>query len=765
MKDKTNERQLSIIFLFIAGAFALILLSFAYLSTSLTLRYQESETKMLSVELFYLMDEEAKNTTGENRGEILSEYFTVHAADYADEGISMWLTDAEGNVLAEGVDNASEFKASYLEGLKDGKSVFKIQNGKTPLFLADMEICIIRSFSDGEYRLVVANDGSKERQIQRMQYVVFFSIGVILAIILIVLISNIISRYKVKIIRLATMDELTGLANRKSFTAEYKRRVLRAYDERTDKSLFLLDIDYFKQINDQNGHSVGDAALVLLADHIKKFVEETGGIAGRWGGDEFIGLINLSVEDARTGLFELCKTIREDSQKDEPAFTISVGLTPVDGEKTLAEVCEYADVALYDSKKKGRNTVTVFTESLLSVVEESGSRREKILKEFKTTEGMSLNSEKSEKTDLRNQDRDLIRMLRERFLISIVFAVKWMTPFVAAGGILIATAFLFDAASIDLSTLSVDERSELGSITSVATYLKFLGDTTFNFMLPVFSAFMAYSLAGESAFMAGFVGGYMVIDSNSGFIGATIAGLAAGIISREISLFTERLPRFIRGAAPIVIYPVFNLTIVQAISFFLITPAASALGSLFNMILNSARGQSPALVCTLAAGMMSVDMGGIINKIAYNYGLASIAAKDTVIMAAVMAGGMVPPIGIAISGFIFKDRFSKEEKNNGVFSLFMGLSFITEGALPYVIIDVTRVIPSCIAGSALAGLLSSVFGCTLPAPHGGIFVLPVVGHPLLYCAAIGTGAMFTALILGMLKKRRKILPDLNQQAL
>ena len=757
MKDRTNERQISIIFLFIAGAFALILLSFAYLSTSLTLRYQESETKMLSVELFYLMDEEAKSVTGEDREEALAEYFTAHTLDHADEGISLWLTDAEGHVLAEGAGNASEFKASYLDGIKDDKAVYKIQNSKTPLFLADREICIIRSFADGEYRIVVANDGSRERQIQRMQYAVFFSIGVILVVILIVLISNIISRYKVKIIRLATMDELTGLANRKSFTAEYKRRVLRASGERTDNCLFLLDIDYFKQINDQNGHSVGDAALVFLADHIKTLVEENGGIAGRWGGDEFIGLINLSVEDARSRLFELCKTVREDSVKEEPAFTISVGLAPVEGEKPLAEVCEYADVALYDSKKKGRNTVTVFTEDLLSVVEKSGSCREKILKEYNAAEGMSFTYEKSIKPDIRSQDRDLLSMIRERFLTSIVFAVKWMTPFVAAGGILIATAFLFDAASIDLSTLSVDERSELGSITSVATYLKFLGDTTFNFMLPVFSAFMAYSLAGEAAFMAGFVGGYMVIDSNSGFIGATIAGLAAGIISREISLFTERLPRFIRGAAPIVIYPVFNLTIVQAISFFLITPAASALGSLFSMVLNSARDQSSSLVCAMAAGMMSVDMGGIINKIAYNYGLASITSKDTVIMAAVMAGGMVPPIGIAISSFMFKERFSKEERNNGVFSLFMGLSFITEGALPYVITDITRVIPSCIAGSALAGLLSSVFGCTLPAPHGGIFVLPVVGHPLLYCVAIGGGSMFTALILGILKKRRKTI--------
>ena len=290
-------------------------------------------------------------------------------------------------------------------------------------------------------------------------------------------------------------------------------------------------------------------------------------------------------------------------------------------------------------------------------------------------------------------------------------------------------------------------------MTSISTYLKYLGDTTFNFMLPVFSAFMAYSLAGENAFMSGLVGGYMVINTNSGFIGAAIAGLAAGIISREINLFTDRLPKFIRGAAPIVIYPIFSLTIVQAISFFMIQPATVAMGSVFNTILDNAKIFSKPLACTIAAGMMSVDMGGIINKIAYNYGLASITAKDTLIMAAVMAGGMVPPIGIAFSTLLFKDRFCTDEKNGGILALFMGFSFITEGALPYVITDFARVIPSCIAGSAVSGLMSSLFGCRLPAPHGGIFVLPVVENPVLYLVSILTGSLVTALILGFLKKK------------
>jgi fructose-specific phosphotransferase system IIC component len=185
----------------------------------------------------------------------------------------------------------------------------------------------------------------------------------------------------------------------------------------------------------------------------------------------------------------------------------------------------------------------------------------------------------------------------------------------------------------------------------------------------------------------------------------------------------------------------------------LINPSTAALGSVFNTLLDYSKTTSKPLACTLAAGMMSVDMGGIINKIAYNYGLASIKAKDTMIMAAVMAGGMVPPIGIAISAALFKEKYTTEEKNGGIIALFMGLSFITEGALPYVITDFAKVIPSCIAGSAISGLMSSLFGCRLPAPHGGVVVLPVVEHPLLYLLSIFTGSLLTALLLGFMKKK------------
>ena len=752
--DKANERQLSIIFVVIIGAFSLFILTIAYLSTGLLQNYQEAETKMVSVELSYILDDVASKSWSGNRDMNVIKIFNDHTADGKYKGISLWVTDSSGHILAQADNNKSEFPSAYLEA-EDSTSVMSMWTSGTRLFLADREICVSHGFFNGDYRLIVFNDGAQERYIQRTQYAVIFSMSMILVIVLIVLISNIISRYNEKLIRLATTDELTGLANRKSFTADFNTKRERAEDDTaSEQSLFLLDIDFFKQINDSKGHASGDAALVLLADHIKEYVAENRGMAGRWGGDEFIGTVSLPVEEAYSSLLAMCSKIREDSQRDVCTFTVSVGVTPVYRAMTLYELCENADKALYESKQHGRNTVTVFEKPQNEEASKDAEDVNAVIVADSVKAGESTSADVHEISHLAmDQERDsLISVLKERFLSSIVFAVKWMTPFVAGGGILIALAFLFDAASIDLSTLSVDERSGLGSITSIATYIKFLGDTTFSFMLPVFSAFMAYNIAGESAFMAGFVGGYMVINTDSGFIGATLAGLAAGVVSREINLFMNRLPKFLKGVAPIIIYPVFSLTIVQAISLFMIMPLTNLLGSVFDTILSFAKSQGINVVCTVAAGMMSVDMGGIINKIAYNYGIMSLETKENIIMAAVMAGGMVPPIGIAISVFIFKKRYSKEDRHGGLAALFMGLSFITEGAIPYVITDFLRVIPSCIAGSALAGFLTAVFGCTLPAPHGGIFVLPVVGHPFRYMAAVAAGSLLTALLLGILKR-------------
>ena len=263
---------------------------------------------------------------------------------------------------------------------------------------------------------------------------------------------------------------------------------------------------------------------------------------------------------------------------------------------------------------------------------------------------------------------------------------------------------------------------------------------------------MAYGIAGEDAFMAGFVGGYMTIDSNSGFIGAMIAGFAAGVFANEIQRFTKHLPSFVRKVAPIVIYPLFNLLLMQGLSWVVITPLSKALGQLFTSLLDSAMATSSVLAGAFSALMMATDMGGIINKVAYTYAVNGLEAGNTGFMASVMIGGMVPPVAIFLSMLLFKNKYTQGQKDRGPITLFMGLSFITEGALPYVFTDVVRVIPSCMVGSAVAGALSALFGCQLPAPHGGIFVLLVMKHPLLYLVALAAGSLVAAALLGVWKK-------------
>jgi fructose-specific phosphotransferase system IIC component len=244
----------------------------------------------------------------------------------------------------------------------------------------------------------------------------------------------------------------------------------------------------------------------------------------------------------------------------------------------------------------------------------------------------------------------------------------------------------------------------------------------------------------------------MTIQTNSGFIGAMVAGFVAGVLASEMTQFIGRLPKVIQKAAPIIIFPVLSLLLMQVIASLIIAPISGVIGDFFSMLLDAAMNTDAHLANTLAGAMMAVDMGGIINKVAYNCGVEGLAIGRTAFMASVMAGGMVPPIGVAISMWMFRKKYNQKERDRGISTLFMGLSFITEGVLPFVFTDLKRVIPACIAGSALAGLLSSVFGCTLPAPHGGIFVIPVMHNSLLYLLAIAAGSLLTAVILGRWKK-------------
>jgi PTS system fructose-specific IIC component len=334
---------------------------------------------------------------------------------------------------------------------------------------------------------------------------------------------------------------------------------------------------------------------------------------------------------------------------------------------------------------------------------------------------------------------------------SLLNAVSKMIPFVAGGGILIAIAFLIDGASVDMNALSPEVRANFGSITPLAAGLRDVGSAAFSFMLPIFAAFFARGLAGNHAFMAGFAGGYLASQGSAGFAGALLSALVAAAVVRLLGTFLNETVPLIRRVAPVIIYPVLSLLVMYLTMAFIIEPFASAFDALLTGMLTALLPGDRTLLGAVCGAMMATDMGGPINKAAYHFGTASIAAGSPEIMAAVMVGGMVPPCGIALCMLLFRKRFTEGEYDLAPSTFIMGLAFITEGALPFVLTDFLRVIPSCMVGSALAGALSMVFGCTLMAPHGGIFVFPVVGSPLLYVVALAAGSLLCALVLGLLK--------------
>lgn len=330
--------------------------------------------------------------------------------------------------------------------------------------------------------------------------------------------------------------------------------------------------------------------------------------------------------------------------------------------------------------------------------------------------------------------------------------VSHMLPFVVGGGILIAIAFLIDGFMVDLNSLSVAERGNFGTITPLAAMFKSIGGTAFGFMLPILSGFIAMSIADRPGLAVGFVGGAIAANGTSGFLGALVAGFLAGYTIRLLKKLFSKLPDSLEGIKPVLLYPLIGIFVVGVIMTYVVEPPIGALNVMINNGLNGMNDASAILLGALLAGMMSVDMGGPVNKAAYVFGTASIAAGNYNIMAAVMIGGMVPPIAIALATLFFKNKFTAEEKKAGPTNFIMGLSFITEGAIPFAASDPLRVIPACVAGSAVAGALSMAFHCTLMAPHGGIFVFLTVGNPLLYLVALLAGSAVACVLLGVLKK-------------
>ena len=331
--------------------------------------------------------------------------------------------------------------------------------------------------------------------------------------------------------------------------------------------------------------------------------------------------------------------------------------------------------------------------------------------------------------------------------------VSHMLPFVVGGGILIALAFLIDGFSVDIHSLSDEMRANFGTITPTAAALKGIGNTAFGFMLPVLAGFIAMSIGDRPALAVGFVGGMIASQGKSGFLGALLAGFIAGYLIVFLRKVFGKLPQSIEKIAPVLLYPLFGILIMGLLMNYVIEPPIGALNTALNTGLTNMSGSSKVLLGMIVGGMMSIDMGGPFNKAAYVFGTASIAAGNYDIMASVIIGGMVPPCAIALATLLFKQKFTKEERESGPVNFIMGLAFITEGAIPFAASDPLHVLPSCIVGAAAAGALSMAFGCTLMAPHGGIFVFPVVEHALMYLVALVIGTIIGAVLLGLLKKK------------
>ena len=332
-------------------------------------------------------------------------------------------------------------------------------------------------------------------------------------------------------------------------------------------------------------------------------------------------------------------------------------------------------------------------------------------------------------------------------------------PIVVGGGIMIALAFLLDDYSID--------PANFGMNTPVAAFFKTVGNAAFGYMLPILAGFIAMSIADRPGLAVGFAGGVLAMNGTNfagiaagettgisgGFLAAMLAGFLAGYIVQFLKKITEKLPASLNGIRPMLIYPLGGMLILGAVMCG-INPVMGMINTAMTDCLNAMGGTSKVLLGAIVAGMMSIDMGGPFNKAAYVFGTAALASGNYEVMAAVMVGGMVPPIAIALSTTFCPKKWTADERRNGIVNYVMGLCFVTEGAIPYAAADPLRVLPSCVAGAAVAGALSMTFGCALRAPHGGIFVFPVVDHTALYCVALAVGSVLGAVILSLLKKNR-----------
>lgn len=359
----------------------------------------------------------------------------------------------------------------------------------------------------------------------------------------------------------------------------------------------------------------------------------------------------------------------------------------------------------------------------------------------------------SDKTAKASTDTKKSGGIGHKIYTQLMNGVSHMLPFVVGGGILIAIAFLIDGLSVDMNALSEAERGNFGTITPAAALFKSIGGAAFGFMLPVLAGFIAMAIGDRPALALGFVGGFIAANGKSGFLGALVAGFVAGYLIVLLRKLCDKLPEALEKIAPVLIYPVIGILVIGLGMTFIVEPVMGGINTGLNNFLAGMGSTSRVLLGFILAAMMAIDMGGPFNKAAYVFGTASIAAGNYDIMAAVMIGGMVPPCAIALATILFKNKFTKEERDAGPTNFIMGLAFITEGAIPYAAADPLRVIPACIIGSGAAGAISMFFKCTLMAPHGGIFVFPVVGHAAYYIVALVAGTIISTICLGLFKKK------------
>ena len=337
---------------------------------------------------------------------------------------------------------------------------------------------------------------------------------------------------------------------------------------------------------------------------------------------------------------------------------------------------------------------------------------------------------------------DKSQSLGQKIYGDLMNGISHMLPFVIGGGILLAISFLFERFA--------------GSESTVFTFLNDLGGDAFSFLIPILAGYISYSIADRPGLMPGMVAGLMA-SRGAGFIGGLIGGFIAGFLVNLLKKATRNLPKSIEGLKPMLIYPVLGLLIVGAIMYFAVDPVFTGVNTFINNWLMSLSGTNMVLLGALLAGMMAIDMGGPINKAAYAFAIG--AFTDTGIgtfMAAVMVGGMVPPIAIAIATTFFKNKFNEDQKKTTITNYILGASFITEGAIPFAAAEPQTVLPSCVIGSAIAGAIVGYFGVSAPAPHGGIFILPAMSslnHALLFVGAVLIGAVVGGLIFGAIKKK------------